>query len=314
MPSSVRSSPRFPTLRSRKNPHSDSAERLDGPFQDQGYGALHQENRPVDGYRNLKTLVGITLQACTKELQASPSSLQACTKELQRSPTALQAWTDALAGDPVSAFGGIIICNCNVDAATAESITKLFFEIIIAPSFDEKAFAILSEKKNRIILKLKNIPANPTQLRSALNGMLVQDKDKVTISESTFKYVTDKKPTPAEIADMVFANKLVRNTKSNAIILAKNNQLMGSGAGQTSRVDALNHAIAKAKHFGFDLQGAVMSSDAFFPFPDCVEIAHKAGITAVIQPGGSIKDKESIEYCNKNALSMVLTGNRHFKH
>ncbi len=229
-------------------------------------------------------------------------------------PAALQAWQDALAGDPVSAFGGIIICNCNVDVETAESLNKLFFEIIIAPSFEEKALAVLREKKNRIILKLKSSAVNTIESRSALNGVLVQDKNKIEISESEFEYVTSKKPTQAEIADMVFANKLVRHTKSNAIILAKNNQLMGSGAGQTSRVDALEHAIAKAKHFGFDLKGAVMASDAFFPFPDCVEIADKAGITAIIQPGGSIKDKESIEYCNKNALSMVLTGKRHFKH
>lgn len=226
----------------------------------------------------------------------------------------IEAWNAALAGDPVSAFGGIIICNANIDFATAESINKLFFEILIAPSFDDKALSFLTEKKNRIILKLKNLPANTTQLRSALNGMLVQDKDKVEISAASFQFVTDKKPTDVETDDMVFANKLVRNTKSNAIILAKNKQMLGSGAGQTSRVDALNHAIAKAKHFGFDMKGAVMASDAFFPFPDCVEIAHKAGITAIIQPGGSIKDKESIEYCNKNSLSMVLTGKRHFKH
>ncbi len=229
-------------------------------------------------------------------------------------PSVLQAWTDALAGDPVSAFGGILVSNAPIDEATAQAMHSLFFEVLIAPSFDSKALALLMEKKNRIILKLKKLPDTNKLIRSALNGILAQDKDMIEVTADMLQQVTDKKPTSAETEDMLFANKLVRNTKSNAIILAKNKQLIGSGAGQTSRVDALNQAIAKAKHFGFDLQGAVMASDAFFPFPDCVEIAHKAGITAVIQPGGSIKDKESIEYCNKNSLSMVLTGKRHFKH
>ncbi len=226
----------------------------------------------------------------------------------------LQAWTDALAGDPVSAFGGILVSNVHIDEATAKAMHTLFFEVLIAPSFDSKALVLLTEKKNRIILKLKKLPDTNKLIRSALNGVLAQDKDLVEITADMLQQVTDKKPSQAEIEDMFFANKLVRNTKSNAIILAKNKQLIGSGAGQTSRIDALNQAIAKAKHFGFNLQGAVMASDAFFPFPDCVEIVHKAGITAVIQPGGSIKDKESIEYCNKNSLSMVLTGKRHFKH
>lgn len=228
--------------------------------------------------------------------------------------TSLQAWADALAGDPVSAFGGILISNAPIDEATAQAMHSLFFEVLIAPAFDAKALTLLMEKKNRIILKLKKLPDTNKLIRSALNGLLAQDKDKIEVTADMLQQVTDKKPTPAETEDMLFANKLVRNTKSNAIILAKNKQLIGSGAGQTSRVDALNQAIAKAIHFGFNLQGAVMASDAFFPFPDCVEIAHKAGITAVIQPGGSIKDKESIEYCNKNSLSMVLTGKRHFKH
>ncbi len=228
--------------------------------------------------------------------------------------TAIEAWEAALAGDPVSAFGGIIICNNPVDEKLAQAMHSLFFEVLIAPSFEEKAIALLSEKKNRIILKLKQVPQQTKLIRSALNGVLVQDKDSVQVTDEMLQRVTDTKPSKQETEDLLFANKLVRNTKSNAIILAKNRQLIGSGAGQTSRIDALNHAIEKAKHFGFNLQGAVMASDAFFPFPDCAEIAHKAGITAVIQPGGSIKDKESIDYCNKNGLSMVITGKRHFKH
>lgn len=226
----------------------------------------------------------------------------------------LDAWKDALAGDPVSAFGGVIITNRNVDAATALEINKLFFEILIAPDYDAFALSILTEKKNRIILKQKNFRLHTIDVRSVLNGYLVQDKDLTTETASDFKCVTSKKPTSEQTTDMLFANKIVKQSKSNAIVIAKNNQLLASGVGQTSRVDALKHAIEKAKSFGFELKGAVMASDAFFPFPDCVEIAHKAGIESVVQPGGSIKDKESIEYCNNNGLSMLLTGTRHFKH
>lgn len=226
----------------------------------------------------------------------------------------LDAWKDALAGDPVSAFGGVIITNGNVDAVTATEINKLFFEILIAPGYDSDALTILTEKKNRIILKQKNFRFHTTDVRSVLNGYLVQDKDLKTETAADFICVTSKQPTSTQTTDMLFANKIVKQSKSNTIVLAKNNQLLASGVGQTSRVDALKHAIEKAKSFGFDLKGAVMASDAFFPFPDCVEIAHKAGIEAVVQPGGSIKDKESIEYCNNNGLSMMLTGTRHFKH
>lgn len=226
----------------------------------------------------------------------------------------LDAWKDAMAGDPVSAFGGVIITNANVDAATASEINKLFFEILIAPAYDADALTVLTEKKNRIILKQKNFRLQTTDVRSVLNGYLVQDKDLKTETAADFNCVTSKQPTSAQTTDMLFANKIVKQSKSNTIVIAKNNQLLASGVGQTSRVDALKHSIAKAKSFGFDLKGAVMASDAFFPFPDCVEIAHKAGIEAVVQPGGSIKDKESIEYCNNNGLSMVLTGTRHFKH
>jgi phosphoribosylaminoimidazolecarboxamide formyltransferase/IMP cyclohydrolase len=229
-------------------------------------------------------------------------------------PTVKEAWEAALAGDPVSAFGGILICNVPIDKASAEEITKIFFEVIIAPAYDADALEVLQQKKNRIILVQKINPESPKQFRSLLNGVLVQDKDLSIQTESDLKVVTNQAPTSQEITDLLFANKLVKNSKSNAIVLAKNKQLCASGIGQTSRVDALKQAIEKARSFDFDLKGAVMASDAFFPFPDCVEIAHEAGITAVIQPGGSIKDDLSIEYCNKNNISMAMTGIRHFKH
>ncbi|GHT75533.1 bifunctional purine biosynthesis protein PurH [Bacteroidia bacterium] len=229
--------------------------------------------------------------------------------------TVKEAWEAALAGDPVSAFGGVLICNAKIDKAAAEEITKIFFEVIIAPAYDEEALKILKEKKNRIILAQKDCHCGlDPQFRSLLNGVLAQDKDTSIQTAGDLTIVTNKVSTKQEIEDLLFANKLVKNTKSNAIILAKNKQLCASGVGQTSRVDALKQAIEKAQSFGFDLNGAVMASDAFFPFPDCVEIAHEAGITAVIQPGGSIKDNLSIEYCNNNDVSMVTTGIRHFKH
>jgi phosphoribosylaminoimidazolecarboxamide formyltransferase / IMP cyclohydrolase len=226
----------------------------------------------------------------------------------------IDAWNDALEGDPVSAFGGVIITNATIDKATALEINKLFFEILIAPAYDADALTILTEKKNRIILKQKNFRSTSTDVRSVLNGFLVQDKDLKTETASDLNCATTTQPTSSQIQDLLFANKIVKQSKSNTIVLAKNNQLLASGVGQTSRVDALKHAIEKARSNNFNLQNAVMASDAFFPFPDCVAIAHEAGITAVIQPGGSMKDKESIEYCNKNGLSMVLSGTRHFKH
>jgi len=231
-------------------------------------------------------------------------------------PTVKEAWEAALAADPVSAFGGIVVTNRTVDKAAAEAINSIFFEVIIAPSYDKEALDILSQKKNRIILVLKSAgkALQPMQYRSVLNGMLVQDRN-VSIQHATdLQVVTDKAPTASETEDLLFANILVKHTKSNAIVLAKNKQLIASGTGQTSRVDALNQAIEKAGIFKFDLQGAVMASDAFFPFADCVEIAHEAGITAVIQPGGSIRDADSVDYCNQNGVSMVTTGVRHFKH
>jgi len=229
-------------------------------------------------------------------------------------PVLVDAWQDALAGDPVSAFGGVLITNAVIDKATAEEMNKIFFEVVIAPDYDLEALEILGQKKNRIILIIKEAKAKTQQFRSILNGVLVQDKDSHTETADHLKVVTEKAPTDEEIEDLLFANKIVKHTKSNAIVFAKNKQMCASGVGQTSRVDALNQAIDKAEAFKFDLKGAVMASDAFFPFPDCVQIASEAGITAVIQPGGSINDKLSIENCNENGLAMVTTGFRHFKH
>jgi len=224
------------------------------------------------------------------------------------------AWKDALAGDPISAFGGVLICNQTVDKKTAVEINKLFFEIILAPDYSKEALETLCSKKNRIVLKKKNYDFSKKQVKTILNGYLEQDKDLKSESVEDLNLVTKKAPTQQEEKDLVIANLLVKHTKSNAIVLVKDGQLIGSGTGQTSRVDALRHAIEKAKSFGFDLKGAVMASDAFFPFPDCVEIADNEGITAVVQPGGSIRDKDSIEYCDAHKISMVVTGIRHFKH
>ena len=229
-------------------------------------------------------------------------------------PTLVEAYAAALAGDPVSAFGGILIANKTVDLATAELVNELFCEVIIAPAYDNEALELLKSKKNRVILVQKQATLPEKQFRTMLNGVLVQDKDLITENATHLKPVTNKTATAKEIEDLLFANKLVKHTKSNTIVLAKNKQLLASGTGQTSRVDALSQAIHKAKSFNFDLNGAVMASDAFFPFPDCVEIAHNEGINTVIQPGGSIKDTLSIDYCNENNMAMVFTGNRHFKH
>ena len=229
-------------------------------------------------------------------------------------PKLIDAWKDALAGDPVSAFGGILITNTEIDGETAHEIDKLFFEVVIAPSYDKKAVDVLMKKKNRIILIRKELELPKVQYRTLLNGVVWQDRDIKTESQADMEIVTKLKPSKQELVDLEFANKLVKHTKSNTIILAKGKQLCASGVGQTSRVDALKQAIEKAGNFGFDLNGAVMASDAFFPFPDCVEIAQKAGITSVVQPGGSIRDKDSIEFCDKHNMSMVCTGTRHFKH
>jgi phosphoribosylaminoimidazolecarboxamide formyltransferase/IMP cyclohydrolase len=223
----------------------------------------------------------------------------------------LDAWKGAL---PVSAFGGVLITNQPVDEETANEINQLFFEVIVAPDYDEKALDTLKSRKNRIILKQNLVDLPSISHRSLLNGLVMQDKDLSVESEKEMRTVTKLVPNPSEISDLIFANKIVKNSKSNAIVLSKNKQLCASGIGQTSRVDALKQAIAKATSFGFDLKGAVMASDAFFPFADCVEIAHNAGITAVVQPGGSVKDNDSIEYCDQHSMSMVFTSIRHFKH
>ena len=225
-----------------------------------------------------------------------------------------QAYKDALAGDPVSAFGGVLICNSEIDYATAEEINKLFCEVVIAPNFCKDALEILVTKKNRILLKQKQTELPKRLIRTCLNGYLVQDKDSVTDSKDLLEKVTYLSPTDDEVKDLIFASKICKHTKSNTIVLAKNKQLLASGTGQTSRVDALNQAINKANSFGFDLNGAVMASDAFFPFPDCVEIADSCGVKAIIQPGGSIKDQLSIDYCNQSNMAMVFTNTRHFKH
>mgnify|MGYP003657077457 FL=1 len=233
---------------------------------------------------------------------------------LSQRDTLHQAYVDALAGDPVSAFGGVLISNKEIDKATAEEIHKLFCEVVIAPSYNAEALEILKGKKNRIILIQNEVEMPEMLVRTCLNGMLLQEKDHKTDTIVDLINATTSKPTEQEIEDLIFASKLCKHTKSNTIVLAKNKQLCASGTGQTSRVDALNQAIHKAQSFNFDLKGAVMASDAFFPFPDCVEIADKAGITSVIQPGGSIKDQLSIDYCNEHKISMVMTGTRHFKH
>jgi phosphoribosylaminoimidazolecarboxamide formyltransferase / IMP cyclohydrolase len=225
-----------------------------------------------------------------------------------------EAWSAALAGDPVSAFGGVLITNRTIDAVTAGEMNKIFFEVSIAPGYDEDALEILKAKKNRIILIMKESALQKRNLRSVLNGYIGQDRDVKTESGEDLTVVTKAAPDQDQVRDLLFANKLVKHTKSNAIVLAKGEQLLASGVGQTSRVDALQQAIAKAQHFNFDLQNAVMASDAFFPFADSVEIAGKAGITAVIQPGGSVRDQESVDYCDQHGMSMVTTGFRHFKH
>jgi phosphoribosylaminoimidazolecarboxamide formyltransferase/IMP cyclohydrolase len=229
-------------------------------------------------------------------------------------PTLKQAYVDTLAADPVSAFGGILIANREVDLDTAQEINQLFCEVVIAPSYNAEALELLKSKKNRIILVQKNVELPKRQFRTILNGVLEQDKDLITETADQLETRTTLSPSQQEVKDLIFANKIVKHVKSNTIVLAKGNQLMACGTGQTSRVDALTQAIHKANAFGFDLTGSVMSSDAFFPFPDCVEIAKNAGISSVIQPGGSIKDELSINYCNENQMSMVFTGNRHFKH
>ena len=229
-------------------------------------------------------------------------------------PTTLAAWEAALEGDPVSAFGGILACNGKIDEETAGAINTLFFEVILAPEFDEKALEILKSKKNRIILKKHPLALNHRQFKSGVNGVLQQDKDRKTEKRGEFKIVTERKADERELTDMEFGIKAVKHLKSNAIALVRNEQLIGMGAGQTSRIDALKQAIEKAGRMGFETKGAVLASDAFFPFADSVEAAYEAGVECIVQPGGSKRDRESIDFCNEKGMCMALTGIRHFKH
>ncbi len=295
-------------MRYGENPHQN------GTF----YGRLSEVFDQVHGkeisYNNLLDIdAAINLMAeFTEPTFAILKHNNAC--GLATRSTMLEAWEAALAGDPVSAFGGVLIANRIIDLATAEAINKIFFEVVIAPAYDDAALEVLCQKKNRIVLKQHSQLKATRQYRSILNGALVQDKDLKVETPDDLRQATEKAVTPSQIDDLLFANKIVKHSKSNAIVLAKNRQLLASGIGQTSRVDALKQAIAKAGSFGFDLHGAVMASDAFFPFADCVEIAHQAGVDAVIQPGGSIRDQDTIDYCNANGIAMVITGIRHFKH
>ena len=298
------------TLRYGENPHQE------GTF----YGTLNELLEQVHGkevsYNNLLDIdaaVNLMLEfyegAPTFAILKHNNACGFATRE-----KLVDAYEAALAGDPVSAFGGVLIANKTIDFATAEKINDLFCEVVIAPSFDAQALELLKSKKNRILLIQKEAKLEDKTIRTCLNGYLVQDRDNITDSEEHLSTATDVAPSKEEIQDLLFASKICKHTKSNTIVLVKNGQLLASGTGQTSRVDALRQAIEKASSFGFDLNGAVMASDAFFPFPDCVEIAYTAGVRSVIQPGGSIKDQLSIDYCNAQKMSMVFTGIRHFKH
>ena len=300
----------FKTLRYGENPHQS------GYFFGDLNSIFNQINGKELSYNNLLD-VDAAINLMNEFQQETPTFAilkhnNAC--GLAQRNTLKEAYIDALAGDPISAFGGVLISNTTINQETALEINSLFFEILMAPAFDDAALTVLKSKKNRILLiqKVFNLPKN--QYRTILNGVLYQEKDLKTDSKEDLKTVTNINPSENEINDLLFAAKICKHTKSNAIVLAKNLQLLASGTGQTSRVDALNQAIHKAKHFQFDLNNAVMASDAFFPFPDCVEIAHQEKIKAVIQPGGSINDQLSIEFCDENKMTMVITGMRHFKH
>jgi phosphoribosylaminoimidazolecarboxamide formyltransferase/IMP cyclohydrolase len=298
-------------LRYGENPHQM------GAFHGDLSGMFEQLNGKELSYNNLLDLdAAVELIDDLGTIKGVPFAIlkhnNACGAAVR--PTVREAWDAALAGDPVSAFGGVLITTACIDKATAEAIDPLFFEIIAAPDYEADALAVLMKKKNRMILKRTGSPRPSVKVRTALNGILSEHADHVVPSIASMCTATSMAPTEREVSDMVFATILVKHTKSNAIVLAKNDQLLASGTGQTSRVDALQQAIAKAGKFNFDLNGAVMASDAFFPFPDCVEIAHQAGITAVVHPGGSIRDQDSIDYCNAHGMAMCITGNRHFKH
>ncbi|MBK9175066.1 MAG: bifunctional phosphoribosylaminoimidazolecarboxamide formyltransferase/IMP cyclohydrolase [Flavobacteriales bacterium] len=298
-------------LRYGENPHQRGSFHGDlaGMFtqlhgKELSYNNLLDLDAAVELIDDLASIDGVPF-AILKHNNACGAAVRATVKE---------AWDAALQADPVSAFGGVLITTARIDRSTAEAIDAIFFEIIAAPGYDAPALEILSKKKNRMILERKPAARSAVKVRTALNGLLTEDADHVVARAASMRPATTKAPTPQEVGDLVFATILVKHTKSNAIVLAKGNQLLASGTGQTSRVDALEQAIAKAGRFNFDLRGAVMASDAFFPFPDCVEIAHKAGITAVAHPGGSIRDQDSIDYCNAHGMAMCITGTRHFKH
>lgn len=297
-------------LRYGENPHQQATfyGDLDAMF-DKLHGKELSFNNLVDVDACIQLIDEFTDEAATFAIIKHTNACGVAT-----APTAKEAYLNALACDPVSAFGGVVVTNRPVDLDTADELNKLFMEILIAPDYAPEALALLQGKKNRILLRRKPV-ALPTKLvKTILNGTLEQDKDNRTETGADFTVVTEKAPTDSEVQALEFALKVCKHTKSNTIVLAKPGQLVASGVGQTSRVDALKQAIEKAHAFGFDLNGAVMASDAFFPFPDCVEIAGQAGITAVVQPGGSIRDGDSIAYCNQHGLSMVTTGVRHFKH
>lgn len=297
------------TLRYGENPHQNGKfyGKLDELF-DQLHGKELSYNNLVDvdaAVNLIDEFTGTTTYAILKHNNACG---------VATANTSVDAYTRALACDPVSAFGGVIATTVNVDKATAEKLHDLFFEVLIAPSFDEDALEVLKQKKNRILLLRKEVVMPTKQVKTLLNGVIEQDKDLAIETQEDLTVVTKIAPTQEQINALLFANKICKHTKSNTIIFSNGNQLFASGTGQTSRVDALRQAVDKAKAFGFDLNNAVMASDAFFPFPDCVELAKKEGVKAVIQPGGSIRDKESIEYCDNNEMTMVTTGVRHFKH
>ncbi|MDR2009789.1 MAG: bifunctional phosphoribosylaminoimidazolecarboxamide formyltransferase/IMP cyclohydrolase [Bacteroidales bacterium] len=302
------SCPHGTTLRYGENPHQNAV--FFGNF-DEMFTQLHGKEISYNNLLDIDAAVNL-INEFEDTTIAILKHNNAC--GLASGNNLIQAWKDALASDPVSAYGGIIISNKIIDHDTAEEINKIFFEVIIAPNYSKDALEILEQKKNRIILVQKHNHLQSKLVRTSLNGFLLQDRDIKTETIDDLSYVTNKKPSQEEISDLLFANKIVKNTKSNAIVLVKGSQLLASGTGQTSRVDSLKQAIEKAKNFGLDLNGAVMASDAFFPFSDCVKIAYDEGITSVIQPGGSIRDEETVKFCNDNDISMVFTGVRHFKH
>ncbi|MDQ3072441.1 MAG: bifunctional phosphoribosylaminoimidazolecarboxamide formyltransferase/IMP cyclohydrolase [Bacteroidota bacterium] len=295
-------------LRYGENPHQNAQYLGD---LDKVFGQLHGKDLSYNNIVDIDAALAL-IQDLDKTAFAIIKHTNPCGVAV--APDIYTAWVNALQGDPVSAFGGVLATNGTIDIPTAQAINDIFFEVILAPSYTEEALTILRSKKNRIILKV-NKWHRPLQIeRTALNGKLVQDSDTKTETEADLKTVTQAKMNSGHTDDLLFANVIVKHAKSNAIVLAKNMQLIGIGIGQTSRIDALQQAIDKAKSFNFDLNGAVLASDAFFPFPDCVKVAYEAGITSIIQPGGSIRDQESIDACNFHGISMVLTGYRHFKH